>query len=220
MGMMSELESPQEEMIRQQIVARGIENPAVLAALRAVPRELFFEREQRVEAFADQPSPIGLGQTISQPYIVALMTDRLEVGPGHRVLEVGTGSGYQTALLARLASQVYTIERHKPLLDKAWERLMRLDLRNVRFKHGDGSVGWPEAGPFDRVLISAGAPALPEALLKEHLVDGGLAVLPVGPMDRQILVRVRRKGSGLESTDICRCRFVKLIGKFAWAEEQ
>src|SRR4051794_37256713 len=207
-----------ERMIQQQVVRRGIRDERVLDALRAVPRELFFPEESRDEAFDDAASSIGHGQTISQPYMVALMTQRLDLGKGHRVLEVGTGSGYQTAVLARLAGEVWSIERVKPLLDEAFERVSDLGARNVHYRWGDGTVGWLEAAPFDRILIAAGAPELPRQLLLDQLTDGGVAVLPVGPHDGQMLVEVRRRGGGLEATDVCACRFVKLIGKEGWDE--
>ena len=209
-----------EMMIQRQVVDRGITDERVLNALRSVPREKFFGDATRNEAFADRASPIGYGQTISQPYIVALMTERLEVAPEHTVLEIGTGSGYHTAVLAKLARHVYSVERVKPLLDDAWERLMDLGIRNVSFRHGDGTLGWPEKGPFDRILIAAGAPEVPTALLLEQLKDGTLAVFPVGPEDHQMLVAIHRTGERLESTDITPCRFVKLIGKGGWSEDE
>jgi protein-L-isoaspartate(D-aspartate) O-methyltransferase len=212
MNQLEEL-SPSERMIRQQLMDRGINDGRVLDAIRAVPREQFMPKELREKAYADGAAPIGHGQTISQPYIVALMTQRLDVQPNHRVLEIGTGSGYQTAVLARLAKEVYTIERVKPLLDEAFERLMAVGARNVHFRHGDGTLGWSGVGPFDRVLITAGAPALPEKLLREQLADGGLALLPVGPMDNQMLTEVQRYGDRLETVDVCPVRFVKLIGQ-------
>jgi protein-L-isoaspartate(D-aspartate) O-methyltransferase len=208
----------QEQMIRQQIIDRGIRDKRVIEALRSVPREKFFLADSRESAFADRAAPIGHGQTISQPYMVALMTERLNVRAEDRVLEIGTGSGYQTAILARLAREVYTLERVKPLLDEAWEKIMALDIRNVHFRHGDGTLGWPEAAPFDRILITAGAPDIPEKLLTTQLVDGGIAVLPIGGADEQMLVEARRIGSRLETTEICGCRFVKLIGQEGWAE--
>jgi protein-L-isoaspartate(D-aspartate) O-methyltransferase len=209
-------ENKLETMIRQQIIERGITDPGVIEAMRSTPRELFFPREERSSAFRDQASPIGHGQTISQPYMVALMTARLDLRPEHRVLEIGTGSGYQTAILSRLAGEVYTVERVKPLLDAAWERLMDLGHRNVHFRHGDGTLGWPEAAPFDRILITAGAPKMPEALLLKQLKDGGIAVLPIGPHDEQMLVQVVRHGNKLQATELCPCRFVKLIGEGGW----
>ncbi|MBC8105103.1 MAG: protein-L-isoaspartate(D-aspartate) O-methyltransferase, partial [Anaerolineae bacterium] len=199
MNKLDESISPLEDMIQAQVVQRGITDGRVIDALRAVPRDKFFLAEQREDAFADRAAPIGHGQTISQPYMVALMTARLEVQSNHRVLEIGTGSGYQTAILAKLAREVYTIERLKPLLDESWERLMELGIRNVHFHFGDGTLGWPKADelPFDRILIAAGAPALPRDLLIKQLTDGGLAVLPVGPQNEQTLIAVRREGDQL-----------------------
>ena len=208
-----------EQMIRQQVIERGITNERVLGALRSVPRDKFFTEDLAREAYADRAAPIGHGQTISQPYMVALMTDRLDVKPEHKVLEIGTGSGYQSAVLARLCREVYSVERVKPLLDEAFHRLMELNIRNVHFRHGDGTLGWPEQAPFDRILIAAGAPAVPEQLLREQLADGGLAVLPVGPEEEQMLVVIRRSGSKLTSEDVCPCRFVKLIGSEGWKSQ-
>jgi len=210
--------SPQEKMIQEQLVGRGIGNARVLAAIRSTPREFFFSPDMRAHAHADRAAPIGHGQTISQPYIVALMTQHLDVQSTDRVLEIGAGSGYQTAILARLAAEVYTIERIKPLLDEAFERLMALGIRHVHLRYGDGTLGWPDAAPFDRILIAAGAPDLPTSLFFEQLRDGGIAVLPVGPLHEQMLVEIHRHGSNLERVDICPCRFVKLIGKAGWAE--
>src|SRR3984885_9944935 len=138
-----------ETMIQQQVIERGIRDERVISALRRVPRDRFFPAGSKDEAFADRAAPIGHGQTISQPYMVALMTQRLDVGVNHKVLEVGTGSGYHTAILAQLAGEVYTVERLKPLLDQAWERLMEMQVRNVHFRHGDGTLGWLEEAPFD-----------------------------------------------------------------------
>jgi len=206
-------------MIQQQVMDRGIRDERVLSALRAVPRELFFMSNMRKEAHADRSAPIGHGQTISQPYMVALMSQRLDLQPTHRVLELGTGSGYQTAILAKLAGEIWTIERVKPLLDEAFDRLLGLGIRNVHYRFADGTLGWPEAAPFDRMLITAGAPQLPRELLLGQLKDGGLAVLPVGQHAEQMLVVVQRQGEKLVSTDVCPCRFVKLIGKEGWDEK-
>ena len=206
-----------ERMIRAQIIDRGIRDPRVVEAIRLVPRERFFaDAQHNEEPFADRPAPIGFGQTISQPYMVALMSEKLELTGSERVLEIGTGSGYQTAILSKLAHEVYTIERIKPLLDMAFDRLMDLNCRNVKFKLGDGTIGWPEAGPFDRILITAAAPAIPKVLLHAQLKDGGLAILPVGSQQEQMLVSVRRHGDDLRSTDISLCRFVPLIGREGW----
>jgi len=211
--------SPLEWMIRTQVVDRGIDDAHVVEAMRRVPRDKFFKAGATELAYADQAAPIGHGQTISQPYIVALMTHRLELRPGLRVLEIGTGSGYQTAILARLAQEVWTVERVKPLLDEAFERLLDLGVRNVHFKYGDGTLGWPEAAPFDRILIAAGAPQLPRKLLLTNLKEGGKAVLPIGPQEEQMLTEVTRVGNELISKDVCACRFVKLIGEAGWGKE-
>lgn len=206
-------------MIRQQIIERGIHDERVIAALRAVPRDRFFLPDSRDSAFADRAAPIGHGQTISQPYMVALMTSHLDISPLHRILEIGTGSGYHTAVLAKLAREVYTVERLKPLLDEAFEKLLSLEIRNVHYRFGDGTAGWPDAAPFDRILIGAGAPQLPTQLLESQLVEGGIAVLPVGPTDEQMLFEVHRTPQGLITTEVCPCRFVKLIGREGWSDE-
>jgi len=208
----------QETMIQQQLIDRGIRDELVIAAFRRVPRDRFFPEGSKHEAFADRAAPIGHGQTISQPYMTALMTQRLDLQKDHRVLEVGTGSGYHTAILAQLAGEIFTIDRVKPLLDEAWERLMELGIRNVHFRHGDGAIGWEDSAPFDRILIAAGAPVLPETMLMSQLADGGIAVLPVGTLEKQMLIEVRRQGDQLISTDICSCRFVKLLGLAGWTE--
>jgi len=211
--------SPLERMIQQQVVERGITDERLFSAWRGVPRERFFRPDTRSEAYAGRATPIGHGQTISEPYIVALMTHRLDVRPEHKVLELGTGTGYQTAVLAKLAGHVYSVERVKPLLDQAFERILDLNIRNVHFRHADGTLGWPDQAPFDRIMITAGAPEVPHELLFSQLKDGGLAVLPAGPEDDQMLLEVRRDGNELKTTDICPCRFVKLIGKQGWPEK-
>lgn len=207
-------------MIQQQVIERGIRDERVIAALRAVPRERFFPAGSQQEAYAGRAAPIGHEQTISEPYIVALMSHRLDAHPNHKVLELGTGSGYQTAVLAKLAGQVFSIERVKPLLDEAFERVLDLGLRNVHFRHGDGTLGWPEEAPFDRIMITAAGPEIPKQLLLSQLKDGGIAILPAGADDDQMLVEIVRKGNELVTTDICPCRFVKLIGKEGWAEKK
>src|SRR5438874_3674365 len=160
MDMNKQLRNPasQERMVRQQLIDRGIDNQRVLEAMRAIPRSAFFPANLREQACADRAAPIGHGQTISQPYIVALMSQCLDLEPGSKILEIGTGSGYHTAILSKLGREVYSIERVKPLLDEAFERLYSLNLRNVHFRYGDGLRGWPEQAPFDRILIAAGAP--------------------------------------------------------------
>ena len=204
-------------MIQQQVIERGIRDERVLAAMRSVSRDRFFPPGSKDDAFADRAAPIGHGQTISQPYIVALMTQRLDINAMNKVLEIGTGSGYQTAILAKLARQVYSVERVKPLLDVAWEKLMDLNIRNIHFRHDDGSRGWSDAAPFDRIIITAAAPRIPDQLLLTQLCDGGIAVLPVGPQEEQMLMEVHREGNRLASRNICPCRFVRLIGELGWA---
>jgi protein-L-isoaspartate(D-aspartate) O-methyltransferase len=208
-------QSPMERMLQQQVINRGIRDERVLAALRSTPRDKFYPGKGDA-AYADQSAPIGHGQTISQPYMVALMTHKLDLQPEHRVLELGTGTGYQTAILARMAAEVWTIERLKPLLDGAFERLMSMGIRNVHYRFGDGTLGWPENAPFDRILITAGAPNLPRELLLGQLKNGGIAIVPIGPRDEQILIAAKRMGDELQTTNICRCRFVKLIGREGW----
>jgi protein-L-isoaspartate(D-aspartate) O-methyltransferase len=200
-------------MIRLQMEDRGIRDPRVLDAVRRTPRELFVSEEFADLAYADRPLPLGNHQTISQPYIVALMLERLGAAPEHRVLELGTGSGWQTAMLAMLAGEVYTIERIKPLLDQAWERVMRLDRRNVKFRYADGTLGWAEAAPFDRIILGAAPAELPRELLLSQLAEGGVAVLPVGEENEQLLVRVTRSGSELRTQQLCAVRFVPLISE-------
>jgi protein-L-isoaspartate(D-aspartate) O-methyltransferase len=217
MSQVQQQQTALERMIRRQIIDRGITDERVLSALRSVPRDRFFAADASDGAFEDRAAPIGHGQTISQPYMVALMTERLAIEPTHKVLEIGTGSGYQTAILSRLAAGVWTVERVKPLLDEAWTRLSDMGLRNVHFRYADGTLGWPEAAPFDRILITAGAPNLPQKLLLEQLRDGGRAVLPMGSEDEQMLVMVERNGQRLQTQDVCPCRFVKLIGQEGWA---
>jgi len=205
-------------MLRQQIIDRGIDDARVIQAMRAVPRERFFPPHLADAVYDDGAAPIGHGQTISQPYIVALMSQALQVQPHHRVLEIGTGSGYQTAILSLLAGEVFTIERLKPLLDEAFERLLAMGYRNVKFRCGDGTEGWPGHDAFDRILIAAAAPKLPERLLKWQLIDGGIAVLPVGDDGEQTLLQVTRKGDELIARELCPVRFVRLVGSQGWSE--
>ena len=208
-----------EMMLQSQIIDRGVRAPAVIQAMRSVPRDLFVPAEQREDAYSDQPLSIGHGQTISQPFIVALMTDALEVASNHRILEVGTGCGYQTAILAMLAQHVYSIERLEPLVAMARGHLAMLGIGNVDLRNGDGTLGWPEQAPFDRVLLSAAGPVVPRNLLLSQLVDGGIAVLPYGGPYDQILMKVIRQGDALTERFLCGCRFVKLIGQEGWAAE-
>jgi protein-L-isoaspartate(D-aspartate) O-methyltransferase len=204
-----------EEMVRTQIERRGVRAEAVLEAMRAVPREWFVPGAIAGKAYTDAALPIECEQTVSQPYMVARMTELLELEPHQRVLEIGTGSGYQTAILARLAKQVYTVEWYLKLMNLAAGRLERLGQTNVVFRCGDGSLGWPEHAPYDAILVTAGAPDVPEAL-RSQLAPGGRLVIPVGGKASQTLVRVCRTESGFEREDYLSCRFVKLVGEQGW----
>jgi protein-L-isoaspartate(D-aspartate) O-methyltransferase len=204
-------------MVAQQIAARGVSDPRVLAAMRAVPRHHFVGEAHQAQAYADRPLPIAEGQTISQPYIVAVMTAALEVRLTDRVLEIGTGSGYQTAVLAQLAAEVVSIERHAALAQDATSRLLGLAIRNVSIVVGDGSEGWPRSAPYDRILVTAGAPAIPDALAAQ-LVEGGRMVIPVGPSGVQHLTIVDRLDGRLSVREGEACVFVPLIGRQGWSE--
>jgi protein-L-isoaspartate(D-aspartate) O-methyltransferase len=187
----------------------------VLTAMREVPRHLFVPAHVRHEAYADRPLPLGAGQTISQPYIVAVMTAHLAVRPGDRVLEIGTGSGYQAAILARLASQVVTIERHAPLAAHARRVFAELGITNVDVIDGDGTEGAPSQAPFDRILVTAGAPSVPDAL-KAQLSDEGLLVIPVGTASLQHLLTIERAADSFIERLGEPCVFVPLIGRHGW----
>jgi protein-L-isoaspartate(D-aspartate) O-methyltransferase len=185
--------------------------------MERVPRERFVQSKEAGDAFSDRALPIDCGQTISQPYMVASMTEHLRVESRHRVLEIGTGSGYQAAILARLASHVYTVERLAPLQAAARDLLTALGVDNVSYHVGDGSLGWPAHAPYDRIMVTAGAPDVPRALV-EQLVDGGLLVIPVGPEGEQTLTVVERVGSRTRERPQYACRFVKLVGQQAWPQ--
>lgn len=190
------------------LVSRGITNPRVLAAMAAVPRRAFIPEAHRHEEFADHPLPIGCGQTISQPYIVAWMTQDLDVQPGQKVLEVGTGSGYQTAVLAQMGAAVYSIELEAELSEQAGAVLRELGYEDVHLRIGSGYDGWPEAAPFDRIVLTAAPPELPEALT-DQLADGGRLVAPVGT-ERQVMVRIDRHGDRLTRHESLPVRFVPM----------
>lgn len=207
-----------QTMVHEQLRRRGITNEAVLAAMNAVPRELFLPPELADRAYEDAAVPVECGQSISQPFIVARMTELLAPRPTDRVLEIGGGTGYQTAILAQLVAHVYVIERHPTLLHAAALRWRALRLTNVTPLCADGSVGWPAEAPFDGILVAAGGPEVPRELT-DQLDVGGRLVMPVGPMHYQILVRVVRTVDGaLDRTDVLACRFVKLIGAAGWHE--
>ncbi|MBM4372451.1 MAG: protein-L-isoaspartate(D-aspartate) O-methyltransferase [Deltaproteobacteria bacterium] len=198
-------------MVAEQLEARDITDPRVLQAMRRVPRHLFVPEPLRDQAFGDHPLPIGHQQTISQPYIVASMTQALEIQPGHRVLEIGTGSGYQAAVLAELGAQVFSIEIVAPLAARARETLASLGLDGIRLRTGDGWAGWPEEAPFDRIMLTAAPEDVPPPLL-EQLAPGGLLIAPLG-RGTQDLVLVRRTETGWERKVLYGVRFVPMTGR-------
>jgi len=206
-------------MVAGQIETRGIHNADVLAAMRTVPRHLFVPPAALDQAYDDGALPIGFGQTISQPYIVALMTLLADVNVRSRVLEVGSGSGYQTAVLAELAGEVFTIERRRELEERARLTLAKLGYHNVTSVLGDGSLGLPEHAPFDRIVVTAAAPAAPPPLL-EQLTEGGRLVVPIGPAGRdQVLTVVTKTAAGVSEVESIPCRFVPLVGKSGFADD-
>jgi protein-L-isoaspartate(D-aspartate) O-methyltransferase len=200
-----------EQMVADQIAARGVKDPRTLLALREVPRHLFVPPDLQAAAYEDHPLPIGHGQTISQPYIVAFMTEALALTGGETVLEVGTGSGYQAAVLSRIAARVYSIEIVAALAEAARERLAGGGYANVSVRAGDGYEGWPEAAPFDAIMITAAAPRVPEPL-KQQLADGGRMILPVGD-EYQELVVITRRGARFEEKRVLPVRFVPMTGR-------
>jgi protein-L-isoaspartate(D-aspartate) O-methyltransferase len=207
-----------DRMVRLQVETRDIRDRRVLAAMGGVPRHLFVPPGSQAAAYDDHPLSIGHGQTISQPYIVAFMTEALELRGGERVLEVGTGSGYQTAILAELCAEVFSVERIPELADRARGILAELGYANVTVRTGDGSEGWPEKGPFNGIIVTAAAPEVPAAL-REQLADNGLLVLPVGDIrGTQELVVVRRLGASTSARASIGCRFVPLYGRGGFPE--
>jgi len=204
-------------MVDRQMRARGVRTARVLDAFRTVPRHRFLPPAAADQAYEDHPVCIACGQTISQPYMVALMTDALELRGGERVLEIGTGSGYQTAILAELAAEVFSVERLAELSRQAQRVLGELGYDNIRFRTGDGTLGWPDHSPFDCILVTAGGPSIPPSL-EEQLADGGRLVMPVGGRGGQDLVRVRRRGRELRRESLGGCVFVRLIGREGWPE--
>jgi len=204
-----------ERMIEEQLVARGITDPRVLEAMRTVPRHLFVEDAIQAHAYGDFPLPIGSGQTISQPYIVALMTLTLHLTGSEKVLEIGTGSGYHAAILSRLCQKVYTVERLDALVSRARKVFDRLRYHNIISRIDDGTVGWPAEAPFDAIIVTAGGPRIPEPLIAQ-LADPGRLVMPVGGQDVQELQVVDKRDGGITVTTIEQVRFVDLIGAHGW----
>jgi protein-L-isoaspartate(D-aspartate) O-methyltransferase len=207
-----------QEMVEYQIRARGVSDPRVLAAMRRIPRHLFVPPGYEGAAYQDRPLPIGEGQTISQPYIVAVMTELLNLAPQDRVLEIGTGSGYQAALLAVLVEEVMSIERLESVAEQARKNLARAGIFNVRIIVGDGTKGYPLEAPYDAILVTAATPKVPEPLI-DQLAEGGRLVAPVGPRDCQDLLRLVKREGSVESTAFGGVCFVPLIGQFGWQGE-
>jgi len=204
-----------EDMVRKQIQARGVTDPKVLAAMRKVPRHLFVSEALRDQGYGDFPLPIGEQQTISQPYIVAEMTQALQPNENDRVLEIGTGSGYQAAVLAEIVFRVYTVERIHPLLVKARKLFDRLHYHNIVTRYSDGTSGWEAESPFDAIIVTAGAPKIPQ-LLVSQLAVGGRLVIPVGNQFSQELIKLYKNSKGIHKTNLGGCRFVKLVGEHGW----
>ncbi|BBA70020.1 protein-L-isoaspartate(D-aspartate) O-methyltransferase [Geobacter sulfurreducens] len=212
-------EIARKRMVESQIIARGVSDRRVIEAMLKVPRHVFVEEAMAAQAYSDTPLPIGEKQTISQPYMVALMTELLELKGKEKVLEIGTGSGYQAAILAVMADRVYTVERIRPLALRARKALDSLGLLNVNIKMSDGTVGWEDEAPFDAIIVTAGAPDIPQQYI-DQLKPGGRLVIPVGTQFEQVLVRVVKQEDGsVEREDITGCRFVKLVGKFGWSSD-
>ncbi|HEY3322923.1 MAG TPA: protein-L-isoaspartate(D-aspartate) O-methyltransferase [Planctomycetota bacterium] len=206
-----------EDMVQYDLKARGIKDPRVLDAFMRVDRKLFVPQMGQDRAYEDRPIILSHGQTVSQPYMVALMTQALQLTGSERVLEIGTGSGYQTAILATLAREVYTVERIEYLATTAEDRLLDLGFKNIQFRLGDGSLGWPEHAPYERIIVTAASPRLPPPL-EAQLGEGGILVAPIGPPEEQQLIVGRRTNGRFESSAAMPCVFVKLIGSEGYRE--
>ncbi len=212
---MESYDIPRRRMVEDQLAAKGIRDERVLAAFRRIPRHLFVPEDVQGLAYEDRPLSIGRGQTISQPYMAACMSEALDLSGGEKVLEIGTGSGYQTAVLLELGAQVMSIERIPELSEFARGNLERAGVPGARLRVGDGTLGWPEESPFDRVIVTAGAPSMPAPLL-DQVREGGAMAIPVGDEAEQELFLVRRENGGFRKTRICACVFVKLLGEEGW----
>lgn len=213
--MVSDYQHQRQKMVDEQLLARGIKDPRLLEVMRKVPRHLFVEEDLRDEAYEDRPLPIGRGQTISQPYMVAMMTEAIELKGNEKALEIGTGSGYQTAVLAELTAHVYTIERLPDLQVRARNVLETLGYNNISYKTYNGTLGWPEEQPFHVIVVTAGAPQIPRPLF-DQLVDGGRMIIPVGDQYGQEIVRIVKKGEEMTEKSLGGCTFVPLRGEFGW----
>lgn len=213
-----ELEAARQEMVARQIRERGIRDERVLNAMRTVPRHLFVPPEYESRAYSDEPLPIGEGQTISQPFMVAAMAEALSLDGHERVLEIGGGSGYQAAVLSQLALEVIAIETRPALAAAAADRIDRLGYRNVSLKIGDGSTGWPSGAPYAAILVTAAAPCVPQPLL-EQLVEGGRLVIPVGQDEHQELLRLAKNKGRITRQSLYACRFVPLVGRYGQRQD-
>ncbi len=209
-----------EYMVRTQLIPRGISDERVLDAMRKVPRHMFVPEHIQQRAYDDMALSIGEGQTISQPYMVAIMTELLELKGDEKVLEIGTGSGYQTAILSELAKEVYSIERIEQLAERAKSILNSLFYKNVKIKTGDGTLGWEEESPFDRILITAGTPQIPQPLIEQLSDNNGIIVAPVGDRFSQVLIKIIKTHGKLEKETHTPCVFVPLIGKHGWQKDE
>ena len=206
------------KMVEEQVISRGIKDPRVIAAMRKVPRHLFVEEALQNQAYSDRPLSIGEKQTISQPYMVAVMTEALQLTGREKILEIGAGSGYQTAILGEVARKVFSIERILSLTMKARTLLLDLGYANVEMTFSDGTQGWVRESPFDAIIVTAGSPDIPQPLV-DQLAMGGRLVIPVGDESVQDLIRLTNTEEGIKREDFGGCRFVKLIGKYGWNEE-
>jgi protein-L-isoaspartate(D-aspartate) O-methyltransferase len=215
----SNFEDARREMVARQIRDRGIHSQRVLDSMESVPRHLFVLPEHVFAAYADEPLPIGEGQTISQPFMVAAMADALSLRGHERVLEIGAGSGYQAAVVSLLAREVIAVETQPALASAARERLARLGYANVHIEEADGSLGWPSAAPYDAILVTAGAPAVPPPLV-EQLAEGGRLVIPVGRSEQQELLRIVKRDRGTSQESLYACRFVPLLGRYGWRQDR
>lgn len=214
---MAQYGTGRERMVQEQLRNRDITDERILAAMLEVPRHLFVDDALRGRAYGDHPLPIGAGQTISQPYIVAYMTQALQLTGTEKVLEIGTGSGYQAAILSRLCSQVYTVERINSLLAGARKTFDQLRYYNIRSKLDDGTIGWPENGPYDAIIVTAGGPVIPEPLIAQ-LADPGRLVMPVGSQHVQDLQLLEKKEGQVVVTNLVSVRFVDLVGEYGWSK--
>jgi protein-L-isoaspartate(D-aspartate) O-methyltransferase len=212
---MIDYQDTRKKMVEEQLIRRGINDPKVLAAMLKVPRHLFVGEAMDHKAYTDNPLPIGEGQTISQPYMVAIMSQSLNIRKGEKVLEIGTGSGYQAAVLAEMGAKVFTIERVEGLFSRARRLLDELKYHTIAMKYGDGTIGWAEHSPYDRIIVTAGSPEVPKAYW-EQLAEGGRIAIPVGDIHVQSLVLLDKVGGKQVKSEVCGCVFVPLIGKYGW----